>query len=1112
MFLTSGTKTIYDKHIVAPNRDWSTKLYYYYNGTWYSLGTTNLQSLQISDYSTDGSNITMGTVVGGKLTVNLIKVASSVVGRLTKGTAIKIKLTLNSSAATSGITLTSRVFVIDDSKLTLRAGGSYNVSLTAYDFSYKMTDKFVASANNLTAKQILTEIGNKYGFTIGLSVDDAIAEFESLYPTTFTPLADYTCKQTIGYMAGCYGCFAYFDEELQLQFAWYESNGDIVDSSRIFNGNSYVSEMEEREIVMLETGTSDNPIVVPNNAKGFSINFENPYITQTQAEAIYNKRIADGKLIFKIGKLSYRGSPLNSPGAIISVKDINRGKYPFYIMKRTLRYDGGLSETIECQGESETTINYKLTSPTQQRINRALSRMEEAIKKATDIITQTKGSVFELIPIDENDPSLGNSGWKLYSTEIGSNNLILANSSGIGFSSNGGQSFNAMALYIDEYGVGHINANCIDVGKLSANVIDTSTLVVSKSNVDGLDTELEALLDAAEEANKKAGNAQTTANTAKSNASTALSTANSAKNALVNLCTDNNMTLVDGAKIYTGSIAANSIDVSKISAGTGELINSFYNGDFSESSNSVPGWDGYNTAITRESGYVKAAYTLSNLLSVEDSEFYSTKNWVATNCSITKPYNDVDYIKVTPNNTSYWAIIATKAYLEKGKRYSVSAQINPQGWNSTNSSYANSCIGIHCNGTFYQTQYTSYSNFSPATDEINVEWVFDYTGDSGNVDVGLFFRGMLTSSGGVVSVNVAWVAVASASGRNTRFYSSKKDWLKSSYQTSNLINSGNYINTAEKYIAYISNNFTFTYGSQLQIFFQKKRMENGKRYVIVARIKVHNLTTVNSDGLLGVWGQNSLGLSHSPIGMYINGKNESGYITVKFVFDYEGNTGTNDVGLCWKGLLNDISNPCALRFSWIQLYQDDTASLGFYCSDESWLADDYKETNLITDSSEISTYNKKPALAVVNDNLYFFGKVQSAIGNIGFLKYTTEEIVAETSLQVYEDASVADLNQQYAFNTSFKIQKPNEILDNNDIDSYKSQNGSHLFSLYEFASTKNIHYVSTGDAWHKSIVSATGLNARSDSGSVVYGSNGITIDGSTILKREDLIALKKLVE
>lgn len=762
MFLTSGTKTTYDKHIVAPNRDWSAKLYYYYNGSWYSLGTTNLQSLQISDYSTDGSNITMGAVVGGKLTVNLIKVASSVVGRLTKGTAIKIKLTLNSSAATSGITLTSRVFVIDDSKLTLRAGGSYNVSLTAYDFSYKMTDKFVASASKMTAKEILTQIADKYGFTIGASVDNAIAEFEGLSPTVYAPLADTTCKQTIGYMAGCYGCFAYFDEELQLQFAWYESNGDIVDSSRIFSGNSYISEMEERTIVMLETGTSDNPIVVPNNAKDFSINFENPYITQTQAEAIYNKRIADGKLIFKIGKLSYRGNPLNSPGAIISVKDINRGEYPFYIMKRTLRYDGGLSETIECQGESETTINYKLTSPTQQKINRALSRMEEAIKKATDIITQTKGSVFELIPIDENDPSLGNSGWKLYSTEIGSNNLILANSSGIGFSSNGGQSFNAMALYIDENGIGHINANCIDVGKLSANVIDTSTLVVSKGNVEGLDTELQTLLDATEEADQKANNAQTTANTANTNASTALSkantastnasnalsVANSANGVIADWCYNNNTTYIDGANIYTGTIsakqiAAESITADKLSVGVGTKLNLFYNDEFYDG---TMGWYAYNGTLTAQG---------------------TNQSWA--------------YMQFKPNNSGISAIMQ-KLWLVNGQRYAISAQIYPLGW-STNAStyYIRPFYGV-APGLVGDNLSSAY-NYNGET---VIKLVFDYDGNTGFVDTGIAFSGIMAGST-PSTINIAWMSFSDATNETVGFYCTRKEWLASGYKDSNYI-------------------------------------------------------------------------------------------------------------------------------------------------------------------------------------------------------------------------------------------------------------------------------------------------------------------------------------
>ena len=882
-YITSGSKDVYDKHIVAFNREWSARFQYYYNGTWSTLTTTNFKSFQLSDYSTDGSNISMGTVIGGKLSVNLMKISKTITSRLTRGTLIKIQLILNSSASTSSITMTSGVFVIDESKLTLRQGGSYDISLTAYDFTYKLTGKYVASSSSMSAVEILGEIGNKNGFTIGDSVTEMISEFEdasgvelnttgvlggaylgstgewmddegetyskntglvevkqgysyeyygkgysvlssvlwydenkafigaeeystpsiglirvTITPPTnakyaifqsfnttsdvtlsvtvtgnvtkYTPLVDLTYKQTIGYMAGCYGCFAYIDNDLQLQFGWYEANGDTINANRIYNGNSFIAEMEERTIVMLETGTSDNPIVVPNNANGFSINFENPYITQAQAQAVYDKKIADGQLTFRIGKLSYKGSPLNSPGTIVTVKDIQNQGSSFFIMKRTTRYDGGLGETIESQGESETTINYKLASPTQQRIDRALSRMEEAIKKATDVITQTKGSVFELIPIDENDPTKGNSGWKLYSTEIGSNNLILANSSGIGFSSNGGQSFNAMAMYIDENGIGHINANCIDVGKLSANVIDTSTLVVSKGNVDGLDTELADLLKAAEDAESKANTAQNTANNASSTASSALSTANTAKSTantastnassalsvansangkIANWASANDTTLINGAKIYTGSItakqiAAESITADKLSVGVGTKLNQFYNDEFYDGDR---GWYSYGGTLSPKNK--ETAYA---------------------------------YMHFVPNSSGLSAVMQ-KVWLVNGQRYALAAQIFPMDWGRNGSSNlvgyfigsANTGVGQDLTGAY------NYNG------ETVIKHVFDYTGETGFVDLGISFVGFLTSSYTACNINIAWMSFSDATGETPGFYCTRKEWLASGYKDSNYL-------------------------------------------------------------------------------------------------------------------------------------------------------------------------------------------------------------------------------------------------------------------------------------------------------------------------------------
>ena len=496
MRLNDGSEFYYDQDIISNDREWEAQFRYLYNGVWYSGFVSELKSFNLTDSVISGNNIEMGCVASGKLTVNLVGITSlSLLSRFASGTRIGITLTLANAELSTQIK--SQTFVVDDLKKTKTREGFYNATVTAYDLSYTMTKTYTTSLVNPTAKEIVSEIANKYGLTVDSSVDNAITAIDGEAWRTFTPLADFTDKQTLGYMAGCYGCYAKIDERDRICFEWYKvaETLPVITSNLVYDGSSISSDTTTRTIVMLESGTQEEPIVVPNNALGHSINFENPYISTAQAEAIYNNKIADGKISFQVGKIKYKGNPLHNPGTIVEFADISYA--PFYIMKRTINYDGGLSETIECLGESETTINYKITSPTQQKINRALSRMEEAIKKATDVITQTKGSVFEFIPIDESDPTKGNSGWKLYSTQIGSNNLILANSSGIGFSSNGGQSFNAMALYIDENGIGHINANCIDVGKLSASVIDTSALIVGGGNYDDLESLLNGVVDTA---------------------------------------------------------------------------------------------------------------------------------------------------------------------------------------------------------------------------------------------------------------------------------------------------------------------------------------------------------------------------------------------------------------------------------------------------------------------------------------------------------------------------------------------------------------------------------------------------------------------------------------
>lgn len=599
MKLLLGSKTDYDDLIISNNRCWSARLYYESDDKWRPVSNDTLQSMTINDYVCDGTNITMGCVAGSKATVSLVGIDTSTSAALSEGVKIRVQLNLSEAIVSTlltpdTVTLVTPVWVITECKRQKLGGGKYDCTLTAYDISYIMTKSYVQSGK-LTALQAVTSIANKYGLTVNSSVGEAVSATDGSTPHLFEPLdEEITDKQMLAYLAGYYGCYAEINENREICFSWFTLSDDVIGSDRVFDGGAYVTEMEERTIVLLESGTSDTPLVAPSDANGFSINFENPYMTAEQLNAVYDARIAGGAVSFRIGKVHYKGSPLNNPGTIVTVEDIDGDTAVFYIMKRTLEYDGGLSETIECLGESESAIAHGNTSPLQKKINRTLSRMENAIKNATDVITQTKGSIFELIPVDENDPTKGNSGWKLYSTEIGSNNVILANSSGIGFSSNGGQSFNAAAIYIDENGTGHINADFIDVGQISADMIDTTELVISQGNVDGLEDILSEIDEKADTATATADNANTTADNAKttavnasnkatsalSAASSAQSTANSVNTVIGQWCYENNTTYIDGGRIYTGSItadkiAANSITADKLAAGaiTAESVN-----------------------------------------------------------------------------------------------------------------------------------------------------------------------------------------------------------------------------------------------------------------------------------------------------------------------------------------------------------------------------------------------------------------------------------------------------------------------------------------------------------------------------------------------------------
>lgn len=1023
----------YDDYVINANRVWSARLYFKANGQWVAVSNDYVQSMTINDYVCDGSNLTMGCFAGSKATLQLKNVSASVSAALVENVRLKVELSLTTDAIgnVGAAVLQSPVWVIAENKRKKRQGNTYDCSLTVYDISYTMTRSYTQTADAMTASQVVTAVGQRYGLTVDSSVASMVAAMDGNTPHTFGVIdSDITDKQMLAYVAGYYGCYAEINESEQICFSWFKTSDEVIGPDRIYDGGVYVTEMTERTIVMLESGTSDNPIVAPDNAAGFSINFENPYMTAERAAAIYNDKIANGKISFRIGKVRYKGNPVNNPGTILTVKDIAGESATFYIMKRTMRYDGGLSETIECMGESEQTVNYKVVSPTERKINRKLSRMEDAIKNATDVITQTKGSIYELIPVDENDPSKGNSGWKLHSTDESKQNVILANSSGIGFSSNGGQSFNAAAIYIDDQGVGHINANYINTGKLSADLIDTSELVISSGNVEGLSDKLSTLTSNVNSANATANSAKTTANNANTTASAAQTTANSVNTVIGQWCYNHDTTFIDGGKIYTGSIAANSIDVSKLKAGTvnlnGLLINNHW--DSSGTYTSLKGWEFLNSTAVIDSTRklpkltYKTPSVYTNMIPNSISEFDTSEltGWKVLGGTYTKNVDSSGSGWIQVVRTSSWVAIVYKLSLEKWHRYSVSAQVNTVYWSGGKGEIGYALSSSSTASSLNDIEYHYFPNIQNITnqnEEVVIDFSFDYNGETGDRYVGLIFESPQTNQ----ATNIAWIAVSDVTNlnRGTGFYCSYSNWLKSPYKNQTIPK----VSSANAYLTALGKDA----GVFPQGMYQPKLLVKGKRYTLFVRLEFPEGSYQDSSPelWLSVGGKK---IEFSQINIDPISPALIRAALLKFTFDYDGDTSVKNIGVEWSGFNNYSGTPNYALFHYFELFQDSVAKLGFFASQSCWLASGYQTNNLITDVADFKYLEvDRSAFEVYDNQLYFRGYIQSEYGDIGCSRLSQKEISIDTGVKVYQDINDTTLMKSL-YSSNLRIGVPqNEI-------------------------------------------------------------------------------------
>lgn len=493
----------------------------------------------------------------------------------------------------------------------------YTVKIKCYDAVNAMTGKWQSSLSfpSATAYDILFEAASKYGVGIVISSSIMRTKLRNRYVTAEEAaiLGQYTDREVIGILAGLVGCNARINTVGKLAISWYSGSVSIPAELQWQNGFKKTQEAVFT-ISSVTSGSDDN---VFSAGTGSGISFVNPIITEDEITAIYGE-ISDYE--FQPCECEWRGNPCVEVGDKAVVTDRKGKTYSVYIAAQELDMTGGLSSTVSCPaGDAEVSFD-TVDERTRSALNKQRTTLQEAIIAASNAIN---GALGGYLKIGDSDGD-GNPDYMLITENANgeavsgsaTNGYIMFNKAGIGLSVDGGKTYRTAITF------NGINADCITTGKLSADLIDTSELVISSGNVEGLSDKLSTLTSNVNSANATANSAKTTANNANTTASAAQTTANRVNTVIGQWCYNNDTTYINGGKIATGTIEAeaikaNSITADKLAAGaiTAEKVN--------------VGWQSGNLA---SDWYNPNGLTLSDYFTIDadDSNNYYSKVYVKT--------------------------------------------------------------------------------------------------------------------------------------------------------------------------------------------------------------------------------------------------------------------------------------------------------------------------------------------------------------------------------------------------------------------------------------------------------------------------------------------------
>lgn len=318
----------------------------------------------------------------------------------------------------------------------------YTVRIKAYDDVYQMTSKWTTTLTYpATLLSVLTELAGKYNLSLYFPVASyrTLATSKRITAEQANILANYADREVLGFLAGLLGFNARMNTVGNLNVSWYYQYATVNISASLQWQNGFKKTLESAFTVNSITSGINDTVFTSGTGKG--ITFSNPIITQAEVTVIYNRFRSKA---FQPCQCEWRGNPCVEAGDIVTVTDKNGNTYTVFVAEQEIDLTGGLSMSITCPpGDADISFD-TLDWQTMIELRKQKNELQQAIEKATNAINGAKGGYYEILDSD-ND---GNpDGWIIKADEGGTSGIIRANKEGIGFSKDGGKTYQTAINY-----------------------------------------------------------------------------------------------------------------------------------------------------------------------------------------------------------------------------------------------------------------------------------------------------------------------------------------------------------------------------------------------------------------------------------------------------------------------------------------------------------------------------------------------------------------------------------------------------------------------------------------------------------------------------------------